>query len=86
MIIIRSGNDIWKYDNNIDNNNIWKKYLEIYYLEQGRMAPIGSISLAPIASNEMSSGRLHTVLNHHLDDIITIQTRRLLKAQIQIVK
>ena len=30
------------------------------YLEQGRMAAIRSISLAPIASNEMSFGGGHT--------------------------
>ena len=42
------------------------------YLEQGRMAAIRSISLAPIASNEMSFGEGHTTLNPPLDDIITI--------------
>ena len=42
------------------------------YLEQGRMAAIRSISLAPIASNEMSFGEGHTSLNQCLDDIITI--------------
>ena len=42
------------------------------YLEQGRMAAIRSISLGPIASNEMSFGGGHTTLNPPLDDIITI--------------